>query len=182
MEPRQTSPTVSLILLCTAVSLTPVVVLMLGPLLVALAHEFQTSVAMVGQLASATAITWGITAPLAGPVSDAYGRRRMLLTGLLLLAVGLLGSTLAWHYESLLACRLLTGVGAALVPPNCVAAVADLFPPTARGKALGWLLSARGVGAAGGVPLVALFLGTGGWQLPFVVLGTASLGMGLLVW
>src|SRR5262245_48082234 len=182
MTSQQTSPTVLLILLCAAVFLPAVTVLMLGPLLVTLAHAFQTSVAVVGQLGSATAITWGLTAPLAGPISDAYGRRRMLLTGLLLLAVGLLGSTLAWHYESLLACRLLTGVGAALVPPNSVAAVADLFPPTERGKALGWLLSAGGVGAAVGVPLVALLLGTGGWQLPFVVLGTASLGMGLLVW
>src|SRR5262245_3565706 len=159
MDPRQTSPTVLLILLCAAVFLPSVVVLMLGPLLVALAHEFQTSVAMVGQLASATAITWGITAPLAGPVSDAYGRRRMLLTCLLLMAAGLLGSTLAWHYGSLLAFRLLTGVGAALVPPNSVAALADIFPPTGRGKALGWLLSASGVGAAVGVPLVALLLG-----------------------
>ena len=89
MVPRQLSPTALLILLCIAVFLPSVVVLMLGPLLVALAHEFQTSVALVGQLASATAITWGITAPLAGPVSDAYGRRPMLLTGLLLMAVGL---------------------------------------------------------------------------------------------
>ncbi|HSX79305.1 MAG TPA: MFS transporter, partial [Candidatus Saccharimonadia bacterium] len=113
MASQQTSPTVLLILLGAAVFLPAVTVLMLGPLLVTLAHEFQTSVAVVGQLVSATAITWGLTAPLAGPVSDTYGRRRMLLTGLLLLAVGLLGSTLAWHYGSLLACRLLTGVGAA---------------------------------------------------------------------
>jgi len=182
MAPRQISPTVLLILLCVAVFLPSVTVLMLGPLLITLAHEFQTSVAMVGQLASATAITWGITAPLAGPVSDAYGRRRMLLTGLLLMAAGLLGSVLAWHYGSLLAFRLLTGVGAALVPPNSVAALADIFPSTDRGKALGWLLSASGVGAAVGVPLVALLLGAGGWRLPFAVMGTASLGVWLLFW
>jgi predicted MFS family arabinose efflux permease len=66
MAPRQISSTVLLILLCTAVFLPSVAVLMLGPLLVALAHEFQTSVALVGQLASATAITWGIIANLLG--------------------------------------------------------------------------------------------------------------------
>src|SRR4029450_3302860 len=164
MAPRQISPTVLLILLCTAVSLPSVVVLMLGPLLVALAHEFQTSVALVGQLASATAITWGITAPLAGPVSDAYGRRRMLLTGLLLMAVGLLGSVLAWHYGSLLAFRLLTGVGAALIPPNGIGARAGVFSPTERGKAVGWLLSVAGVGAVGGGPLIACLLGARRWR------------------
>jgi MFS family permease len=182
MAPRQISSTVLLILLCTAVFLPSVAVLMLGPLLVALAHEFQTSVALVGQLASATAITWGITAPLAGPVSDAYGRRRMLLTGLLLMAVGLLGSVLAWHYGSLLAFRLLTGVGAALIPPNSIAALADVFSPTERGKAVGWLLSVAGVGAVVGVPLIACLLEAGSWRLPFAVMGTASLGVWLLFW
>ena len=59
MASRQASPTVLLILLCGAVFLVNLAVLMLGPLLVALAHAFQTSVAIVGQLAAATAITWG---------------------------------------------------------------------------------------------------------------------------
>jgi MFS transporter, DHA1 family, multidrug resistance protein len=89
MASRQASPTVLLILLCVAVCLVNLSVLMLGPLLVALAHAFQTSVALVGQLAAATAITWGIADPLAGLVSDAYGRRRILLIGLLLMALGL---------------------------------------------------------------------------------------------
>jgi MFS transporter, DHA1 family, multidrug resistance protein len=118
MAPRQTPPTVVLILLCAAVFPTVLALLMLGPLLVALAREFETSVAVAGQLAGATARTWGITAPLAGPVADAYGRRRLLLTGLLLMAGGLLGSVLAWNYGFLLTCRLLTGVGAACIPPT----------------------------------------------------------------
>src|SRR5215471_18509651 len=144
MASRQASPTALLLLLCVAVCLVNLAVLMLGPLLVALAHAFQTSVAIVGQLAAATAIAWGITAPLAGPVSDAYGRRHILLSGLLLMALGLLGSVLAWHYSALLTCRLLTGVGAATVTPTSIAALAEVFPPTGRGKAIGWLLSATG--------------------------------------
>jgi predicted MFS family arabinose efflux permease len=84
---------------------------MLGPLLVTLANAFQTSVAVVGQLATATAISWGVTAPLVGPVADVYGLRRMLLIGLMLLTMGLLGALLAWHYSALLILRLLTGVG-----------------------------------------------------------------------
>ena len=182
MAPHQTSPTVVLILLCSAVFPTALSLLMLGPLLVTLAHEFQTSVAVVGPLAGATAITWGITAPLAGPVADVYGRRRLLLAGLLLMAGGLLGSVLAWNYGSLLACRLLTGVGGALVPPNAIALIADVVPPEARGRAIGWVVSASGVGAAVGVPLVACLLGAGGWRLPFGVVGAAALSVWLLCW
>ena len=182
MAPRQASPTWLLILLSAAVMPTALAGVMLGPLLVALAHEFQTSVAVVGQLAAATAMTWGITAPLAGPVSDAYGRRRLLLTGLLLMAWGILGAVLAWNYGSLLACRLLTGVGAALVPPTSIAMVAEVFPPEGRGKAIGWVLSTAGVGVALGGPLVASLLGAGGWRLPFAVVGTASLVVWILLW
>ena len=49
MHPRRVSPTVLLILLCAVIFLAHLSVLMLGPLLVGLAHEFQTSVAIVGQ-------------------------------------------------------------------------------------------------------------------------------------
>jgi hypothetical protein len=86
MALHQASPTWLFIVLSAATLPTALSVVMLGPLMVALAHEFQTSVAVAGQLAEATAITWGITASLVGPVSDVYGRRLMLLTGRLLMA------------------------------------------------------------------------------------------------
>jgi DHA1 family inner membrane transport protein len=155
---------------------------MLGPLLVALADEFQTSVAIAGQLAAATAITWGMMAPLVGPVSDVYGRRPMLLSGLLLIAGGIFGSALAWNYEALLACRLLTGIGAALVPPNCIAMIAEFFPPERRGQAIGWFVTASGIGVVLGVPLVAILLETGGWRLPFAVVGLMVVGIWLSLW
>jgi len=91
------------------------VMLMLGPLLVALADDFGTSIAVAGQLAAATFITWGITAPLVGPISDTYGRRPVLLIGVLLMALGVLGSGAAWSYGSLMATRLITGVGSAML-------------------------------------------------------------------
>jgi DHA1 family 2-module integral membrane pump EmrD-like MFS transporter len=81
---------VLLVCLAAAIFLAMTVGLMLGPLLVALATTFHTSVAVTGQLTAATAITWGLTAFLVGPVSDTYGRRRMLLTGLMVLGLGTL--------------------------------------------------------------------------------------------
>ena len=54
MALRHDSPTWLLILLSAATLPTALSVVMLGPLLVALAHEFQTSVALAGQRAAAT--------------------------------------------------------------------------------------------------------------------------------
>jgi predicted MFS family arabinose efflux permease len=116
------------LLLAAAVFLVRAAALMLGPLLVALAAAFHTSVAAAGQLAAAINVSWAMTALFAGPMSDTYGRRRVGLTGLLVMAAGILGSVLAWSYWALLACRLLTGVGAAMIPPNSMAVIADHFP------------------------------------------------------
>jgi MFS transporter, DHA1 family, inner membrane transport protein len=169
---------VLLVCLAAAIFLAMTVGLMLGPLLVALATAFHTSVAVTGQLTAATAITWGLTAFLVGPVSDTYGRRRMLLTGLMVLGLGTLSAAVAWNYCTLFVCRCLTGVGAAMIGPNCLAMVADVFPSNQRGTAMGWLVSASGLGTAVGVPLVALLGEFGGWRLPFCVLG----GLLGLVW
>jgi len=124
------------------------VMLMLGPLLVILANDFGTSIAMAGQLAAATFVAWGITAPLVGPISDTYGRKPVLLIGVLLMALGVLGSGAAWSYGSLLATRLIAGAGTAMLPMTMMAALADNLPPEKVGKAVGFITASSWVGLA----------------------------------
>ena len=171
-----TSP--SLLLSTAIVFVVRAVMLMLGPLLVALANDFGTSIAGSGQLAAATFVTFGITAPLVGPISDTYGRRPVLLVGVLLMALGVLGSGAAWNYGSLMATRLITGVGLAMLPPTIMAALADSLPPEKLGKAVGFMHSASWVGVALGVPAIALLGYIGGWRLPFYITG----GLSLVLW
>lgn len=180
---RAGTSTVTLLLpLLAAISLAMTAGLMVGPLLIELSREFDTSVAVTGQLAAATFITWGITGPLVGPVSDAYGRRFVALTGLALLALGTLGSALAWGYGPLLAFRLVTGAGGAMVTPNSIAIMADMLPAERRGKAVGWLASSAWLGAAVGAPAAALLLDVGGWRLPFYVVGGLVLALWGVLW
>jgi DHA1 family inner membrane transport protein len=182
--PKDVPPSRTLVLglLSVTAFLTFTVGLMLGPLLVELAKEFDTSVAIVGQLVGAVALTRIIITPLVGPLSDSYGRRLILLSGLGLMVVGVLGSVLAWNYGSLLAFRLVTGGGLAVVYCNCAAIIADIFPPENRGKAIGWLVSSQGMGAALGIGVVALLLDLGGWRLPFYVIGILLLILWALFW
>ena len=176
------SPKLLVALLVLAAFLAMTALLMMGPLLVALAEAFNTSVAAAGQLAAAINLTWAVTALVAGPVSDTYGRRRVGLTGPLIMAVGILGSVLAWSYGALLACRLLTGVGAAMIAPNGMAAIADHFPPAQRGRPTSILIGAMFLGPVFGIPLVALLEDLGGWRLPFGVIGGLCLVLLGLSW
>ena len=172
----------TLILFATAVFMVRAGMLMLGPLLVDLADDFDTSVSVAGQLAAATFITWGITAPLVGPISDTYGRRPVLLTGVLLMALGILGSGAAWNFASLLALRLITGIGSAMIPPTIMAAMADSLPPEKVGKAVGFITASSWVGVALGVPAIALIGHIGGWRLPFYITGGLSLTVWVMLW
>jgi len=167
----QASPFGLIIMLSAALFLVRTVAMMMGPLLVVLAEAFNTSISATGQLAAAIGLSWGITAPLVGPVSDVYGRRRVALAGVALMAVGILGSALAWNYGALLTCRLVTGVGAAMIPPNSMATIADHFPPAKRGKPISILVCVSFFGLAIGTPLVAFLAEVGGWRLPFYVTG-----------
>jgi predicted MFS family arabinose efflux permease len=176
------SPNALLVCLATAVFMTFTVIVMLGPLLVDLAKEFHSSVAVTGQLAAATAFTWAFTALLAGPLSDTYGRRLIILMGLILMVIGTLSSALAWNFGSLLGFRFLTGLGAAVIGPSSIATVVDIYPQERRGKALGWLISSIGLGTAFGVPIVAFLTDVGGWRLPFYALGTLLLILWLILW
>ena len=172
----------TLLSFAAAVFLVRASMLMLGPLLVELATDFETSIAVAGQLAAATFITWGITAPLVGPISDTYGRRPVLLIGLLLMALGILGSGAAWSYGSLLATRLITGVGSAMLPPTIMAALADTLPPEKVGKAVGFITASSWVGVALGLPVIALLGYVGGWRLPFYITGGLSLALWVPLW
>ena len=172
----------TLLSFAAAVFLVRASMLMLGPLLVELATDFNTSIAIAGQLAAATFITWGITAPLVGPISDTYGRRPVLLIGLLLMALGILGSGAAWSYGSLLATRLITGVGSAMLPPTIMAALADTLPPEKVGKAVGFITASSWVGVALGLPVIALLGYVGGWRLPFYITGGLSLALWVPLW
>jgi predicted MFS family arabinose efflux permease len=182
VDTPQASPQGLVLLLSMAVLLVRTVWMMMGPLLVMLATAFETSLAATGQLAAAIGISWGITAPLVGPVSDIYGRRRVGLTGLMLMAIGILGSVLAWNYWGLLTCRLLTGVGAAMIPPNSMATIADHFPPAQRGTAISMLVSASFFGVVIGTPLIAFLGKVGGWRLPFYVVGALLVAVWGLQW
>ena len=60
-------------------------VFMLPPILVEIASDLKISVAVAGQLATATFAAWAVSLITAGPLSDSFGRRPVILAGLLML-------------------------------------------------------------------------------------------------
>ena len=145
--------------------------LMLAPLLVDIAAEFDVSVAVAGQVGTATFAAWAISVVSVGPLSDSLGRRSVALVGLSLLAVGVLASAFAPNLETLMVTRVVTGLGGGMIPPNGMAAVVDVVPHERLARAVGTLISFTTLSAVIGVPAVALMADVGSWRLPFLVIG-----------
>ncbi|HEX2172268.1 MAG TPA: MFS transporter, partial [Dehalococcoidia bacterium] len=151
--------------------------LLLGPLLVPIAAEFETTVAAVGLLAAVTSVPWAIAGLIGGPLSDRWGRKPMLLGGNLITGLGTLLAGFAGSYGVLLALRLFTGFGASTIGPNVTSATADLVSPARRGTALGWVLSGSSLGSVVGVPLIAYIAGLWGWRAAFWTAGAVTIAI-----
>ncbi|MCZ4507402.1 MFS transporter [Streptomyces sp. ActVer] len=93
-----------------------------------------------------------------GALGDRYGRKRLILIGLLVF--GIASAVAAWADSAglVIAARALMGVGGAILMPIAFAVVAVLFAPHERGRAISVLVMGLGVG----IPLGPII---GGWLL-----------------
>lgn len=117
---------------------------------------------MVRDLGGEESYSWILTAyllcstlmiPVAGKLSDLYGRRRFLVLGLVLFAVGSTMAGLCGDMGSFIACRCIQGFGGGILIPVSTAAVGDLYDMEDRARMQGLLGAAYGVGSGMG-PLV----------------------------
>jgi EmrB/QacA subfamily drug resistance transporter len=91
-----------------------------------------------------------------GKLADMYGRKPVMLAGIGMFLVGSILAGLAWSMPTLIAFRLVQGIGAGAVQPVALTIVADLYPVRERGKVQGYLASVWAISAivgpmAGGV-------------------------------
>src|ERR1017187_4664487 len=82
-----------------------------------------------------------------GRLGDMYGRVRMYEAGFVIFIIGSALCALSWNEESIIAFRLLQGIGGAFVTANSGAVIADLFPPERRGGGDGFHRQGWGGGA-----------------------------------
>ena len=123
---------------------------------------------------AALLFTWGV-------LGDRYGRKRILVIGLLLFGVASALSAFAASPTQLIVFRGLMGIGAAAVLPVTLAIITVIFPSSERGRAVGLWAGAVGAAIAIG-PILGGFLLEHFWwgsvflvNVPVVILGVAGI-------
>jgi multidrug resistance protein len=132
---------------------------MVLPLLAFYATEHGAKPWQVGSLVATYAFAALVMAPLWGRASDRYGRRPMILAGLLGSAVAYVLFGLADTLWLLFASRFVQGAGSGGITGVVQAYVADTVEPGERAKALGWVTAATSAGVMFGPALGSLAAG-----------------------
>jgi len=111
-------------------------------------------------------------APIWGRLSDKHGRKPAILLGLLGNAAALIGFGLAKDYVWLFIARSAAGIASAAVLPSVMAYVADITTSEERGRGMGLMGAAMGLGFILG-PAIGGIMGS--HNMPFFVAGGLSL-------
>jgi EmrB/QacA subfamily drug resistance transporter len=104
-----------------------------------------------------------------GAIGDRLGRKPMLLTGLTVFGVASAAAGLAPSAEVMLAARLFSGVGAAMIMPITLAVITSAFPAQERGRAIGVWTGVAGGGGILGMFLSAALVDVVSWRWLFVL-------------
>ncbi len=151
--------------------------LVLAPLLPAVARDLDVSVAAAGQLRAIAGLVAGCVAAALGLVSARYGLRRLLATGLWLTGIACALSAVAPSFALLAAAQALVGVGIALTYAAAVAGSAEWSPTDDRSSALATALLGPPLAWSIALPLVGL-AGRSDWRVAWVVpLGLSVLAL-----
>ncbi|EJF77056.1 Sulfonamide resistance protein [Candidatus Bartonella washoeensis] len=125
-------------------------------------------------------ISYGITQIFFGPISDRYGRRKLILIGLAFYSFTAIGCAFVSNFSLLLILRILQGMGGAAMRVLTVSIVRDLYSGRKMAEVMSIVmmvfLIAPMIGPATG-QIILLF---GNWQFIFIFM--AIIGFGLMLW
>lgn len=179
--PARTLPLPLLLALLTALS--PLAIDMYLPAMEAMAGDLETSIHLVELSVSTYLLGFALGQLSGGPLSDRYGRRPLIIIGLIIFALSSAALIVTTSLSTLLALRFIQAVGGGLATVNSSAIVRDRFQGADVAKTLSLVSMIMMVAPLVAPMLGALTLSFAGWRTIFIMLSVyAALVLIILVW
>ena len=142
---------------------------MLLPAIPEIIEDFNIPYGTAAWIFSAYLIVAAVMTPVAGRLSDLYGKKKVLLTLLIIYIAGLTAGGFADNISFLLATRIIQGVGLSAVPA-AFSLLRDTFPPAKLATAIGVFGSAYSAGSVVGLLAGASIIQNFGWHATFLAI------------
>ena len=133
---------------------------------------------IVGNIGGAAAFPWlfsvyllvqAVTVPVYSKLADTIGRKPVMLIGIGLFLLGSILCGAAWSMPSLIAFRVVQGLGAGAVAPMAITIAGDIYTVQERAKAQGYIASVWGIASVVGPTLGGVFSQYVSWRWIFYV-------------
>lgn len=136
---------------------------------------FSTSVEMVQMTLSVFLLGFAVSMLIYGPLSDRFGRRPVILGGVIIYVIGSVACLFAPTIEVLIASRFLQALGACCGPVVARAVVRDVYPREQAAKVMSYMASAMALAPFAAPILGGWFHTLFGWRSNFILLGLFGL-------
>lgn len=145
----------------------------------ALTAQFGITRGALGPVLSSGLVGMMVGALISGPIADRFGRKPVLVISAIIFGLGALITATATSIESLIAFRLLTGLGLGGAMPNAIALTSEYAPKRIRATTVMTMFCGFSIGAAVGGFVAAGLISRFGWQSVFVVGGVFPVLIGI---
>ncbi|MBH5318446.1 MFS transporter [Paenibacillus sp. GSMTC-2017] len=173
IKPLKQQKTVLLILLSN-IFIVFLGVGLIVPVMPSFMKEMQLSGQTMGYLFAAFSFAQLLMSPIAGRWIDTYGRKKMIVIGLLLFSISEVIFGLGTDVSVLFLSRILGGIAGAFIMPGVTAYIADITTVEERPKAMGYISAAISLGFIIG-PGIGGFIAELGIRAPFYFAGGFAL-------
>ncbi len=170
-----------LFILSAAVGVAMMGLGIIWPLIPVYAVELGAGGFLVGLIVASFNISRTLLSPFSGSISDKWGRKRFIVSGLLIYAVLSVFYVLPENAETLILIRLLHGIASLLVIPVAMALTADIAPPQKLGLYMGTLNMAIMIGLGFGPAMGGIIRDTLGFNTAFYIMGGLALITSVMV-
>ena len=154
---------------------------MLIPAIPDIIKDFQVSYSMSSWILTAYLVTGAVTTPIAGKLSDIYGKKKVLLIIMIIYAVGVFIGGFATNIYFLLSIRAIQGIGMSMFP-IAFGIIRDQFPRAKISIGQGVISSMFAAGAAIGLSIGAFIVQFFGWHATFFTIIPISILLLIVIW